>query len=489
MSTGLVYRVLDSYAIPGADIGRCTLRFADKQIERDFRAYRLAKSLFEIRAWSIAAVAFFAMLGGFEWLVLDEQLKAAFAVRYVVCLPLLLLALSVAATKWLERYVRLALVAGGGLLFMFSMVGPQEGQAYLYLVVPITLFMYGQMGVQLIHTAPASWLMVFGFGVVVLLQREPLGSLLSAAATLVVLTNILAMFVAYNHELAIRRSYRNNRMLKLQIARSTDLARIAHAAKDEAENGNRTKSDFLARMSHELRTPLNAIIGFSEIMKDEMFGPVENKKYLEYLSDSHMGGNHLLKLVNDILELSKIEAGRLKLDESECDVEEDILACFSLVRGQSADAGVRLSSDIGMDAARLYADRRMFRQILLDLLSNAIKFSDEGGEVGVISNRAKDGGLTVPVHDTGTGIKATDLDVVLEPFGRSQSADIQDQRGTGLGLAITKSLVERHGGSLSIDSVFGSGTTVNASFPAERCVPYPAGAKRPAPTSPAQAPS
>ena len=319
MSTGQVYRVLDSYAIPGADIGRWTLRFADKQIERDFRAYRLAKSLFEIKAWSIAAVAFFAMLGGFEWLVLDEPLKAPFAVRYVVCLPLLLLALSVAATKWLERYVRLALVsgalvAGGGSLFMFWMVGPQEGLAYLYLIVPIILFMYGQMGVQLMRTAPASWLMVFGFGVVVLLRREPLGSLLSAAATLVVLTNILAMFVAHNHELAIRRSYRNNRMLKLQIARSTDLARIAHAAKDEAENGNRTKSDFLARMSHELRTPLNAIIGFSEIMKDEMFGPVENKKYLEYLSDIHMSGNHLLKLVNDILDLSKIEAGHVELE-------------------------------------------------------------------------------------------------------------------------------------------------------------------------------
>ena len=434
------------------------------------------------------------MLGGFEWLVLDEHLKAAFAVRYVLCLPLLLLALSVAATKWLELYVRLALVsvslvAGGGSLFMFSMVGPQEGLSYLYLIVPIILFMYGHMGVQFMHTAPASWLMVFGFGVVVLLQREPFGSLLSAAATLVVLTNILAMFVAYNHELAIRRSYRNNRTLKLQIARSTHLARIAHAAKNETENANRTKSDFLARMSHELRTPLNAIIGLSKIMKDEMFGPVENKKYIENLSDLHMSGNHLLKLVNDILDLSKIEAGRLRLDESECDVEEDVLVCFSLVRGQSADAGVRLSSNIGMDAARLYANRRMFRQILLNLLSNAIKFSDEGGEVGVIANRAKYGGLTVSVHDTGTGIKTTDLDVVLEPFGRSQSEDIQDQRGTGLGLAIAKSLVERHGGSLSIDSVFGSGTTVNASFPMERRIPYPAGAKRPGPTSPAQAPS
>ena len=341
----------------------------------------------------------------------------------------------------------------------------------LYLIVPITLFMYGHMGVQLLHTAPASWLMVLGFGVVFFLQPKPLEPhLLPVAWTIIVLTNIVATFVAYNHELIIRRSYRSGRMLKLQIARSLGLAKVARAASQESERASLSKSDFFARMSHELRTPLNAIIGFSDVMRSELFGPIKNVKYREYLSHIHLSGNHLLSLINDILDLSKVEAGRFPLNESECDIEEEVLACFSLVSRQSEDARVRLSYKIEPNAGRLRADRRMFRQILLNLLSNAIDFSCEGGQVDVSSRRVNDGGLTVSVRDRGTGIRSTDLDMVLEPFGQSGDKDVRGRRGTGLGLPIAKSLMQRHGGSLSVESLLGSGTTVSAIFPVERCI-------------------
>ncbi len=237
-------------------------------------------------------------------------------------------------------------------------------------------------------------------------------------------------------------------------------------AKDVAETASRTKSRFLATMSHELRTPLNAIMGFSEIMMSELCGPLENERYREYNKDINESAGHLLALINDILELSKAEAGKLELLEGLVDFGSLVESSVRLIR-QKAVCG-EVAIETATAPVRLRGDERKLKQILLNLLSNAVKFTPPGGrvEVRVACDRA--GSLVVGVRDTGIGIAEADLPEVLEPFGQAKNHSGQPDEGTGLGLPLAKAMVELHGGSLTIDSVLGVGTTVTVVIPSER---------------------
>ena len=239
----------------------------------------------------------------------------------------------------------------------------------------------------------------------------------------------------------------------------------------EADYANRTKTEFLANMSHELRTPLNAILGFSEMMERQMLGPI-NVKYAAYAHDIHRSGQHLLELVNDVLDLAKLEAGKLELREIDLSLTELIEECFVYVQGR-ADAGrVRLAHEPGAAAATLRADPRAVKQVLLNFLSNAIKFTPEGGHVTVRIFTDADGGLCLSVSDTGIGMTAKEIDVALAPFGQVDSAIARKHKGTGLGLPICKSLLELHGGELLVTSEPNVGTTLIARFPGTRvCSP------------------
>ncbi|MFM2130522.1 MAG: Non-motile and phage-resistance protein [Pseudomonadota bacterium] len=240
------------------------------------------------------------------------------------------------------------------------------------------------------------------------------------------------------------------------------------AAKELAEQGSRSKSEFLANMSHELRTPLNAIIGFSQIMRAQTLGPVGSPRYLEYLDDIIESSEHLLGVINDILDVAKSEAGKLDLYEEVVDVEEEMALTGRLFAEQAAEAKVALNIHPPRGIARLSADRRKIRQILLNLVSNAIKFTPPGGKVDVTATMAEDGGLTLTVSDTGIGIRKEDIARALAPFGQVESSLSRRYEGTGLGLPLTQSLVERHGGRLLLDSEPGKGTRVSACFPPER---------------------
>ena len=242
-------------------------------------------------------------------------------------------------------------------------------------------------------------------------------------------------------------------------------------ARDQAEGANRAKSDFLALMSHELRTPLNAIIGFSEIIKSEMMGPIGNPKYGEYASDVFDSGQHLLGLINDILDLSKIEAGKMELEEEDVDVAEVIGSCLRLVTERAAKGGVELITEVPDDLPALRIDERKLRQILLNLLSNAVKFTPDGGSVTVRSWFRSEDGFVLQVADTGIGIAPENIERALTPFGQVDSRLDRKYEGTGLGLPLTKSLIEKHGGSLDLQSKVGAGTTVTVRFPKERMVP------------------
>jgi PAS domain S-box-containing protein len=239
-------------------------------------------------------------------------------------------------------------------------------------------------------------------------------------------------------------------------------------SKEAAEFANRAKTEFLANMSHELRTPLNAILGFSEVIEKEMFGPIGTPRYLEYVHDIHVSGELLLELINDVLDLAKLEAGKLNLHESEISIPAVVEQCLTLLRGRAETAQVALVAELPPSLPTLRADARALKQVLLNLLSNAIKFTPEGGTVRVGAAVTARATLRIAVSDTGIGMSAEDVRVALTPFGQVDSQIARKHEGTGLGLPITRSLVRLHGGELTIESAPGKGTTIAAEFPAER---------------------
>ncbi len=241
-------------------------------------------------------------------------------------------------------------------------------------------------------------------------------------------------------------------------------------AQRQAEMANRTKSEFLAAMSHELRTPLNAILGFSEIMKNELMGPLGTPEYRDYAGDIHDSGAHLLEVINDILDISKIEAGKLELKEEQVSIKDLITKSVRLMKERAENAGLDITIDIEPDLPLLFADARLIKQNLINLLSNAIKFTPEGGHITVRAMIDDDGTIAIGVSDTGIGIAAEDLGHVLAPFGQVDSSLSRKYEGTGLGLPLVKSFIELHGGTLTIASTIGLGTTVTIHFPAGRAV-------------------
>ena len=235
-------------------------------------------------------------------------------------------------------------------------------------------------------------------------------------------------------------------------------------ARDLAESASRAKTSFLANMSHELRTPLNAIIGFSEVMTHEMFGPVGSPKYLEYSKLIHESGGHLLDLINGILDMSKIEAGKFELFEEVFDLNEIAGQSVRFVKMQAERSGVVLKLSVAPGAHKIFADKRAVKQVLINLLTNGVKFTPRGGDVRVIATRDQRG-IELAVSDSGVGISARDLERLGRPFEQVESEQVRSKEGTGLGLALVKAFAAMHGGEAVIESVLGEGTTVRVLLP------------------------
>ncbi|WP_418152655.1 PAS domain-containing sensor histidine kinase [Litorimonas sp. RW-G-Af-16] len=252
-------------------------------------------------------------------------------------------------------------------------------------------------------------------------------------------------------------------VLKKSQVRIVELAENYEQEKIRAEEANQSKSEFLANMSHELRTPLNAINGFSDIMKKELFGPLGDPRYKEYVNDILFSGQHLLSLINDILDMSKIEAGKMTLNVEAMQLNEMIEQVLRIVRGRAEENRLKLVYN-KVDTQEIEADPRAVKQILLNLATNAIKFTPEGGVVR-IAVEPKQAGLIVRVSDTGIGISQEDIARLAQPFEQIDSQHSRQHEGTGLGLALSKSLVELHGGNFSIENTVGQGTTVIFTLP------------------------
>ncbi len=255
--------------------------------------------------------------------------------------------------------------------------------------------------------------------------------------------------------------------LAAAIVRAEASREEALVARDEAVRANRLKSMFLATMSHELRTPLNAIIGFSELMNGELYGPLGDERYREYCGLIRGAGHHLLSLINDVLDMSKIEAGKLEIHRQIFDIREIAGDCLSLMRERAAQGGVALTSDIQQGPLRIDADRRAMKQILLNLLSNAVKFTPSGGRI-VVGARVEGGMLVLSVADTGVGIPSDQVSRLGNPFVQIRNSAGASHEGTGLGLALVRALAEVHSGRLAIESVQGKGTTVSVTLPLAR---------------------
>ncbi len=316
-------------------------------------------------------------------------------------------------------------------------------------------------------------------GAIQLAFLPPLVALLAAAAIsrnpydfglMAVIASALGFFVFVsgrlhdsNVKLLSFQSEKDSLIAELEVAKS-----VSDEARRRAEAANLAKSRFLASMSHELRTPLNAILGFSEVMDSEVLGPLENKTYKEYVGDIHRSGQHLLNLINEILDLSRIEAGRYELQEEAValtDIAED---CIGMVQLKARSKNISITSRFEKDLPAVWGDERALRQVALNLLSNAVKFTPQGGKVEVKVGWTAGGGQYISIKDNGPGIPEEEIPVVLSAFGQGAIAIKSAEQGTGLGLPIVQAVLDQHDGELILKSKLREGTETIAILPARR---------------------
>jgi two-component system cell cycle sensor histidine kinase PleC len=371
---------------------------------------------------------------------------------------------------WRLRFILAEAASGVGWgLFAVSMIGVADPWATSYVMVVFMLAAaFHTVVAALLPAAVLAALAPMALGVLLYMRPTSLYgpvapmTLLALGALLCFLALARRLYVSQLDSLAFQ-AEKDHAIGELEQAKA-----ISDEARRRAEDASLAKSRFLATMSHELRTPLNAILGFSEVMESEMFGPHAVAVYRDYSRDIHASGEHLLTLIDEILDLSRVEAGRYELREEAAALAEIVADCRRLLELRAGKRGVMLDEIVEPDMPRLWADERALRQIALNLLTNAIKFTPSGGKVRIKVGWTLAGGQYFAIKDNGPGIPEAEIPVIMSSFGRGSMAQKNADEGAGLGLPIVKALVELHGGVFNLRSKLREGTEVIVVFPPER---------------------
>ena len=447
-------------------LGKLRLRFTDDATEKRYRIMHIRQSLPTIRVSLLAGFALYALFGILDLFIVPDKLVEFWIIRYGVVCPILLALCLLTGTKTFLRMSQFILALGMltpglGILVMVAIANAPGSHLYYAGLLLVIIYCSSLSILRYVYAAVISVTLVGLYQYVALFVNTIPSDVLINNNVFLVVSAAVGVFTSYTQELYIRQNFIKTQLLLEEKGRSDQLL-------EEARASSEAKTEFLAVMSHELRTPLNAILGFSQILKQQMFGPIGSEKYKGYVEDIHSSGAHLLSLITDILDLSKAEAGRLVLREEVINLTEVIDGCMRMFRERAAESGIRLRFDMPKMAVQLHADPRLLRQTFINLLSNAIKFTQKGGAVVVSIAQMADGSVCARIEDTGIGIAKRDIEKVFEPFVQVEAAYSRGYEGTGLGLPLAKKIMGLHDGRLEIESEIGVGTVIRASFPAKR---------------------
>lgn len=451
-------------------LSKISLRFESRNFERRFAQTHLHESLPLIRLSLVLGAVIYALFGILDAQIMNPVLTELLLIRFGIVIPVLL---CVAGFTYSRHFTLFAgsllsfsfLVAGGGIIAM-TIIGPSPANHWYYAGLALVII-FSSIANRLHYTfslAVSLTLLALYQVSAIILNPIPLPVLANNNFFLVFSIG-MGTLTNYVQEYMLRINYVKTRLLELEKNRSVRLRRKADAA-------NLAKTEFLANMSHELRTPMNAIMGFAEVMMNQMFGPLGKDRYVEYAKDIHLSANHLLAIISDILDLAKAEAGKLTIVESDFDIRELATESMRILRAQAGMKGLKFALDTPASALRLRADQRLIRQMIINVVANAVKFTEPGGKVEVMVGQDADSGECLfTVSDTGIGMTSDEALRCVEPFAQIESAYTRNQPGAGLGLPMVAKIMALHGGDFKLHSTVNQGTTAIARFPLERTLP------------------
>ncbi len=447
-------------------LDRIVLRFSNAEVENDFAQWSYASSIAYVRAYLLGAIVLFSIFGFLDAQIGGDHVTLLWGVRFGVVIPVLAVILALSFARGFRPYLQISLVAsalvcGLGVIVMLAVLPQAEASRYYAGLIMVVIYAGGMLGVRYFYGLTSTLVILIAYQVVSLFFNPiPAVDFVSNNFFLVMSCGV-GVVCTYMLDMHSRDHYVDQKIIEEKNA-------VMQVLLDRAEAANRAKSEFLTNMSHELRTPLNAIIGFSEIIRQEYLGPVGSPKYMDYATDIHLSGKHLLTIINDILDLARAESGQLVIREQVFDLGELVGSVHAQLAGQALEAGLELNVELPGGSVTARGDQRLLRQVLLNIVSNAVKFTPSGGHVAVQVTADGHAGIRITVRDTGIGIPPEHIERVLRPFEQVERALSRSHGGAGLGLSFALKVMELHEGALTIESAVGAGTIVCVTLPPSR---------------------